>query len=141
MDQNKILQRRIEDQEKIIKNMSGQLEILHSNYPEIFISFLFPASMNFYDVRSCSSALKLVGKFSILMNMGQCDQIMNILYSHLQNSLVSASIKSSSLTCIKEIALAIGDQFQKYMDDFIDITLNGCTKMTLVSVMLNLFYT
>ncbi len=111
-----------------ITNLTARIATLKSNYVDTLnLNVLRPALLNFYDIKMCISAIKVIGKITSVVTVQfarYSDKVVPILLAHLPNSQVDLKVKAASIPCLKDIALAIRDDFGKYLKEFMKVTLN-----------------
>mmetsp|Transcript_29586 Transcript_29586/g.41621 ORF Transcript_29586/g.41621 Transcript_29586/m.41621 type:complete len:852 (-) Transcript_29586:703-3258(-) len=83
-----------------------------------FRPYLLEALRKYEEYQVCAVAVGVVGDISRSLNTKltpYCDEIVAILLEDLQNSLLHRSVKPPILSCFGDIALAIGQEFIKYL--------------------------
>ncbi|XP_074642398.1 importin subunit beta-1-like [Tubulanus polymorphus] len=108
-------------QEDILLAVSTLVEVLGGNflkYMETFKNFLMMGLKNFSEYAVCVAAVGLIG--DLCRALGKlihpyCDEIVLILLQILSNAGVHRSVKPQVLSVFGDIALAIGNEFQKYL--------------------------
>ncbi|XP_065852415.1 importin subunit beta-1 [Euphorbia lathyris] len=89
--------------------------------PELY-KYLEMGLQNFEEYQVCSITIGVVGDISRAMDgqvLPYCDGIMTHLIRNLQSLELHRSVKPPIFSCFGDIALAIGEQFLKYIDSSI----------------------
>jgi importin subunit beta-1 len=87
-------------------------------YMSHFRPFLLEALTKYEEYQVCAVAVGVVGDISRALTTKltpYCDEIVAILLKDLQNSMLHRSVKPPILSCFGDIALAIGQEFIKYL--------------------------
>jgi len=95
---------------------AGQIPKL---YPHILrgLRSVEEASVLSTAVGSLSDIIQVVG----LKIIPQCDDIMKTLLENLQNTMIGVDIKAKIISCIGDIAFALGDYFSRYIQFVVPI--------------------
>jgi len=86
--------------------------------------FLVLGLKNSEDYTTCGVSVGLVGDICRAINRDIqpiCDEIISILLSNLQNPSLHRDVKPPILSCFGDIALAIGGEFQKYLNHVVTV--------------------
>ncbi|KAL1914260.1 uncharacterized protein VTP21DRAFT_9074 [Calcarisporiella thermophila] len=99
--------------------LAAAIDAEFARYLEPFLPLLLQALQNAEEYQLCSIAVGLVG--DVCRALGEqaaplCDNFMQILMQDLQNPVLHKDVKPMILSCFGDIALAIGDKFEKYLD-------------------------
>ena len=84
-----------------------------------FEPYLVAGLRNFEAYQVCVSAVGTVGDISRNIDSSMqpfCDNIMNALVEDLKDSTIHRSVKPPVLSCFGDIAMAIGDAYQPYLE-------------------------
>ncbi|XP_781574.3 importin subunit beta-1 [Strongylocentrotus purpuratus] len=87
-------------------------------YMEHFTPFLYLGLKNYQEYQVCVAAVGLVGDICRALNkevLPYCPQIMTLLLENIQNDNVHRTVKPQILSVFGDIALAIGSDFQHYL--------------------------
>ena len=95
------------------------LEANFSRYLEPFIPILYSALQNPEEYQLCGIAVGLIG--DICRALGEnavqyCNSFMELLIQNLQSPVLHRNVKPAILSCFGDIALAIGGQFESYLN-------------------------
>ncbi|KAL5974971.1 Importin subunit beta-1 [Asimina triloba] len=89
-----------------------------AKYMSEFYRYLEMGLQNFEEYQVCSISVGVVGDICRAMDgkiLPFCDGIMTHLLKDLSNSLLHRSVKPPIFSCFGDIALAINEQFEKYL--------------------------
>jgi importin subunit beta-1 len=109
-------------QEDALMAVSTLVEVLgdgFAKYMEAFKPFLLIGLKNVAEYQVCHTAVGLVGDICRAPSAfvkPYCDEIMTILLENLSNNDVHRMVKPQILSVFGDIALAIGPEFQKYLE-------------------------
>ena len=109
-------------QEDALMAVSTLVDVLgdgFNKYMEAFKPFLLIGLKNTAEYQVCHAAVGLVG--DICRNLSSaivpfCDEIMTILLENLSNNEVHRLVKPQILSVFGDIALAVGNNFKKYLE-------------------------
>ncbi|XP_072181023.1 importin subunit beta-1-like [Diadema setosum] len=88
-------------------------------YMEHFTPYLYLGLKNYQEYQVCLAAVGLVGDICRGLNkevLPYCPQIMTLLIENIQNENVHRTVKPQILSVFGDIALAIGPEFQHYLN-------------------------
>jgi importin subunit beta-1 len=94
-----------------------------------FRPFLLEALRKYEEYQVCAVAVGVVGDISRALTTKltpYCDEIVAILLEDLQNSMLHRSVKPPILSCFGDIALAIGQEFIKYLGVVLHMLQQAC---------------
>ena len=83
-----------------------------------FRPFLSLGLSNYEEHQVCAVAIGVVGDICRALEakvLPYCDEIVHLLLRNLQNPALNRNVKPPILSCFGDIALAVGGQFEKYM--------------------------
>lgn len=109
-------------QEDALMAVGTLVEVLgdgFAKYMEAFKPFLLIGLKNIAEYQVCHTAVGLVGDICRALSDGvrpYCDEIMTILLEDLSNNDVHRMVKPQILSVFGDVALAIGLDFQKYLE-------------------------
>ncbi|CAO3590196.1 unnamed protein product [Absidia cylindrospora] len=108
-----------EDAFLTIGAMTTVLEGDFHRYADTFVPILCAALQNPQEYQLCLIAVGIIG--DICRALGQaaapyCNEFMQLLVSNLQSPVLHRSVKPCILSCFGDIALAIGDKFEPYLE-------------------------
>ncbi|TPX62496.1 hypothetical protein SpCBS45565_g07003 [Spizellomyces sp. 'palustris'] len=109
----------LEDAFLTVGALTVALEGDFSRYMEAFTPFLYQCLQNHEEYQMCSIAVGLIGDISRALNeriQPFCDTLMNLMMANLQNPALNKAVKPSILSAFGDIALAIGGNFEMYLD-------------------------
>ncbi|KAJ1262330.1 hypothetical protein BS78_09G098500 [Paspalum vaginatum] len=87
-------------------------------YMPSFFIYLEAGLQNYEEYQVCSISVGVVGDISRALEdriLPFCDRIMTVLLKDLSNSMLNRSVKPPISSCFGDIALAIGEHFEKYL--------------------------
>lgn len=87
-------------------------------YMPEFSKYLQMGLQNFEEYQVCSITVGVVGDICRALDdrvLPFCDGIMELLLKDLQSDVLHRSVKPAIFSCFGDIALAIGEQFEKYV--------------------------
>lgn len=87
-------------------------------YMPNFFTFLEAGLQNCEEYQVCSISVGVVGDICRALEdkiLPFCDRIMAVLLKDLSNSMLNRSVKPPIFSCFGDIALAIGENFEKYL--------------------------
>ncbi|KAG2226727.1 hypothetical protein INT45_001074, partial [Circinella minor] len=108
-----------EDAFLAIGAMTSALESDFSRYAEPFVPILCTALQNPAEYQLCSIAVGLIGDLCRALGEGvtvYCNTFMQLLVSNLQSPVLHRTVKPNILSCFGDVALAIGEKFEPYLD-------------------------
>lgn len=89
-----------------------------AKYMPEFYNYLNMGLQNFEEYQVCSISVGVVGDICRAMDdkvLPYCDGIVSNLLKNLSNSMLHRSVKAPIFSCFGDIALAIGEHFEKYI--------------------------
>lgn len=89
-----------------------------SKYMPEFYKYLEMGLQNFAEYQVCGISVGVVGDICRALDekvFPYCDSIMTHLLKNLSNPMLHQSVKPPIFSCLGDIALAIGEQFEKYL--------------------------
>jgi len=98
--------------------IANSVESEFEKYMQHFRPFLMLGLKNYEEYQVCAVAVGVVGDVSRALNVKMvpyCDEIVSVLLQDLQNPHLHRSVKPPILSCFGDIALAIGQEFLKYL--------------------------
>ncbi|GAV73592.1 IBN_N domain-containing protein/HEAT_EZ domain-containing protein [Cephalotus follicularis] len=104
-------------------------------YMSEFYKYLEMGLQNFEEYQVCSITVGVVGDICRALDdkvLPYCDGIMTFLINNLQSTELHRSVKPPIFSCIGDIALAIGEHFEKYVSHAIPMMQGAaehCAKM------------
>ncbi|KAI9255644.1 armadillo-type protein [Phascolomyces articulosus] len=108
-----------EDAFLAIGAMTSALEADFARYAEPFVPILCTALQNPAEYQLCSIAVGLIGDLCRALGEGvtvYCNTFMQLLVSNLQSPVLHRTVKPNILSCFGDVALAIGEKFEPYLD-------------------------
>ncbi|KAF9596495.1 hypothetical protein IFM89_012226 [Coptis chinensis] len=87
-------------------------------YMQEFYKYLEMGLQNFEEYQVCSISVGVVGDICRALDdkiLPYCDQIMTNLLNDLSSGILHRSVKPPIFSCFGDIALAIGEHFEKYL--------------------------
>lgn len=109
----------LEDAFLVVGAMATNLDHNFAPYVTAFLPFLYPALKAHEDSQLCSVAVGLIGDISRALGsqtVEYANAFMNVLSDNLRSDVLNRNVKIPILACFGDIALAIGIQFQPYLD-------------------------
>lgn len=95
------------------------LEQRFAPYIQAFLPFLYPALKAHEDTQLCTVAVGIIGDISRALGEQSAQYahaFMSVLLENLQSDVLNRNVKISILSCFGDIALAIGGEFEPYMN-------------------------
>eukprot|EP01121_Diplochlamys_sp_Union-15-3_P013350 TRINITY_DN4134_c0_g1_i1.p1 TRINITY_DN4134_c0_g1~~TRINITY_DN4134_c0_g1_i1.p1 ORF type:complete len:855 (-),score=179.15 TRINITY_DN4134_c0_g1_i1:113-2677(-) len=92
-------------------------EVDFDKYMPYFVDFLCAGLVNCDDYQVCSVSISIVGDVCRALSLKiapYCDKIVTILLENLQRGDINRAIKPAIFSCISDIALALGRDFERY---------------------------
>jgi len=102
-----------------IAALANAVETEFNKYMPDFHDSLYMGLGNWQEYQVCSIAVGLVGDISRAITsrlLPYCDRIITLLLQNLSNKSLDRSVKPPILSCFGDIALAIGGNFEKYLE-------------------------
>lgn len=102
-----------------------------ARYMPHFKQFLVLGLGNFKEHQVCSVAVGVVGDICRSMEgdiLPYCDEFMQLLLQNLQNPQVERTVKPQIISCIGDVAMAIGVAFERYLP-FVMMLFVGASRM------------
>lgn len=87
-------------------------------YMPHFRPFLSLGLSNYQEHQVCAVAIGVVGDICRALEakvLPYCDEVVHLLLRNLQNPALNRNVKPPILSCFGDIALAVGGQFEKYL--------------------------
>jgi importin subunit beta-1 len=89
-----------------------------AKYMPNFFTYLEAGLQNYEEYQVCSISVGVVGDICRALEdkiLPFCDRIMTVLLKDLSSSMLNRSVKPPIFSCFGDIALAIGENFEKYL--------------------------
>jgi importin subunit beta-1 len=99
--------------------LADQLEGNFNKYMQAFHPVLIQGLSNYEEHQVCSVAVGVVGDLCRALEaaiLSYSDDIVRCLLQNLQNASINRNVKPPVLACLGDIALAVGGNFEKYLD-------------------------
>ncbi|KAI8384226.1 armadillo-type protein [Radiomyces spectabilis] len=99
--------------------LTASLEADFNRYVEPFMPILYQALQNPAEYQLCLIAVGIIGDICRALGKGAtvyCNNVMQLLVANLQSPVLHRTVKPSILSCFGDIALAIGDDFEPYLE-------------------------
>lgn len=114
----------LEDAFLCVGAITQAIEHDFTSYLPSFLPFLANALESYDEYQLCSISVGLIG--DICRGLGEqsvtyCQGFMQILLASLQSSILHRSVKPPILSCFGDIALAVGPQFEPFLDTTIGV--------------------
>lgn len=109
----------IEDAFLAVGAVTAAVESNFKVYMDSFAPFLYQALQNHEEWQLCSIAVGLIGDVCRALGEGvgpYCNTFMEHLLSDLQSNVLHRNVKPHILSCFGDIALAIGGNFEAYLE-------------------------
>ncbi|KAF5391964.1 hypothetical protein D9757_003286 [Collybiopsis confluens] len=109
----------LEDAFLVVGSLASALETQFSPYISAFLPFLYPALKAHEDTQLCTVAVGIIGDISRALgehSAQYAEPFMTVLLENLQSEVLNRNVKIVILSCFGDIALAIGPQFEPYLD-------------------------
>ncbi|KAF8622289.1 hypothetical protein AX15_007152 [Amanita polypyramis BW_CC] len=109
----------LEDAFLVVGSLASALESRFAPYIQAFLPFLYPALKAHEDTQLCTVAVGIIGDISRALGEQSAQYagpFMTVLLENLQSEVLNRNVKISILSCFGDIALAIGPQFEPYLD-------------------------
>jgi importin subunit beta-1 len=114
----------LEDAFLVVGSLASALEHNFSPYIRAFLPYLYPALKTHEDTQLCMVAVGIIGDISRALGEQSAQYagaFMNVLLENLQSEVLNRNVKISILSCFGDIALAIGADFQPYLDTTMNV--------------------
>lgn len=114
----------LEDAFTVVGTMASALETKFSPYIQAFLPYLYPALKAHEDTQLCTTAVGVIGDISRALgdqSAQYANAFMTVLCESLQSETLNRNVKIPILSCFGDIALAIGPQFEAYLDTSMNI--------------------
>lgn len=101
-----------------IGSIANKLEGGFLKYTQSLVPFLIQALQNPKEHQACIVAIGLIGDVSRAIEAQLapfCDSIMQLLLQNLSNNDIAREIKPHTVSCIGDVAMAIGQRFERYL--------------------------
>jgi len=98
--------------------VANATEMQFEKYMPHFRPFLSLGLSNYEEHQVCAVAIGVVGDVCRALEtkvLPYCDEIVQLLLRNLQNPALNRNVKPPILSCFGDIALAVGGNFEKYM--------------------------
>lgn len=108
-----------EDAFLVVGTMASALEVKFSPYIQAFLPLLYPALKAHEDTQLCTVAIGVIGDISRALgeqSTQYAGPFMQVLLESLQSETLNRNVKIPILSCFGDIALAIGPNFEPYLD-------------------------
>ncbi|CAO3614146.1 unnamed protein product [Cunninghamella blakesleeana] len=108
-----------EDAFLTIGAMTTVLENEFIRYADTFVPILCAALQNPQEYQLCLIAVGIIGDICRALGPNAapyCNEFMQLLVTNLQSPILHRSVKPCILSCFGDIALAIGDKFEPYLE-------------------------
>lgn len=108
-----------EDAFLTIGAMTTVLENDFIRYADTFVPILCAALQNPQEYQLCLIAVGIIGDICRALGPNAapyCNEFMQLLVTNLQSPILHRSVKPCILSCFGDIALAIGDKFEPYLE-------------------------
>ncbi|KAF8720311.1 hypothetical protein AX14_011024 [Amanita brunnescens Koide BX004] len=109
----------LEDAFLVVGSLASALESRFAPYIQAFLPFLYPALKAHEDAQLCTVAVGIIGDISRALGEQSAQyagHFMTVLLENLQSDVLGRNVKISILSCFGDIALAVGPQFEPYLD-------------------------
>ncbi|KAG5653924.1 hypothetical protein H0H81_009281 [Sphagnurus paluster] len=109
----------LEDAFLVVGSLASALEANFAPYIQAFLPFLYPALKAHEDTQLCTVAVGIIGDISRALgdqSAQYANPFMTVLFENLQSEVLNRNVKISILSCFGDIALAIGPEFEPYLD-------------------------
>ncbi|ORX58978.1 ARM repeat-containing protein [Hesseltinella vesiculosa] len=108
-----------EDALLLVSALTAVLDTDFARYADAFVPILYSALQNAQEYQLVSIALGNVGDIFRALGpnaVGYCREFMEVLVSSVSNPALHASVKPTILSCFGDIAMAVGDKFEPFVD-------------------------
>ena len=110
--------------------MTSAVEQNFSIYLDSFLPYLYSALQKEEEYQLCAISIGLIG--DICRALGEnvrpyCDAFMQHLFQSLQSNVLMRSVKPAILSCFGDIALAIGGEFETYLQPVMQLLQQAST--------------
>ncbi|ESK93922.1 karyopherin kap95 [Moniliophthora roreri MCA 2997] len=114
----------LEDAFLVIGSLASALEANFSPYISAFLPFLYPALKAHEDTQLCTVAVGIIGDISRALgeqSTQYAGPFMTVLLENLQSEVLNRNVKIVILSCFGDIALAIGPNFEPYLETTMNV--------------------
>ena len=98
--------------------LANRVQEQFDKYIAALTPFLFTGLRNEKEYKVCTVAVGLVGDISRALDakfIPLSDEVMKVLLQHLQSRSIERSVKPHIISCLGDIALAVGSYFSRYL--------------------------
>ncbi|KAF9025097.1 ARM repeat-containing protein [Hymenopellis radicata] len=109
----------LEDAFLVVGALASALESAFAPYISAFLQFLYPALKAHEDTQLCTVAVGIIGDISRALGEQSAQyahSFMTVLLENLQSEVLNRNVKITILSCFGDIALAIGPNFEPFLD-------------------------
>ncbi|KAF5376143.1 hypothetical protein D9615_007702 [Tricholomella constricta] len=114
----------LEDAFLVVGSLASALEANFAPYIQAFLPFLYPALKAHEDTQLCTVAVGIIGDISRALgeqSAQYANPFMTVLFENLQSEVLNRNVKISILSCFGDIALAVGPEFEPYLDTTMNV--------------------
>ncbi|KAF9074647.1 armadillo-type protein [Rhodocollybia butyracea] len=114
----------LEDAFLVVGSLASALETQFSPYITAFLPFLYPALKAHEDTQLCTVAVGIIGDISRALgdqSAQYAGPFMTVLLENLQSEVLNRNVKIVILSCFGDIALAIGVDFEPYLETTMNV--------------------
>ncbi len=109
----------VEDSFLVVGALSAALEQRFAPYIPAFLPHLYPALKAHEDTQLCTVAVGIIGDISRALGdqtAQYSSAFMSVLLENLQSDVLNRNVKISILSCFGDLAMAIGPEFEPYLN-------------------------
>ncbi|KAF5352963.1 hypothetical protein D9758_007879 [Tetrapyrgos nigripes] len=113
-----------EDAFLVVGALASVLESDFSPYISAFLPLLYPALKTHDDAQLCTVAIGIIGDISRALgeqSAQYASSFMQVLFENLQSDVLNRNVKIVILSCFGDIALAIGTNFEPYLETTMNV--------------------
>ncbi|KAI0033513.1 karyopherin Kap95 [Vararia minispora EC-137] len=121
----------LEDSFLVVGSLAAAIEGRFAPYINAFLPFLHPALKAHEDTQLCTVAVGIIGDICRALGdqtAGYAGAFVTVLLENLSSDVLNRSVKIAVISCFGDIALAIGPQFEPYLETVMGI-LNQAAQM------------
>ncbi|EIM80114.1 karyopherin Kap95 [Stereum hirsutum FP-91666 SS1] len=109
----------LEDAFLVVGSLAAAIESKFAPYMQAFLPFLYPALKAYDDTQLCTVAVGIIGDITRAVgdqSAQYASAFVTVLLENLSSEVLNRNVKISILACFGDIALAIGPEFEPYLD-------------------------
>lgn len=109
----------LEDAFLVVGSLAAAIESGFTPYMQAFLPYLYPALKAYDDTQLCMVAVGIIGDITRAVgdqSAQYANAFVTVLLENLSSDVLNRNVKISILACFGDIALAIGPEFEPYLE-------------------------